>query len=389
MHAGSSRTRALGRSRAVGVAIRCGLTVGVLGSCSWRGTVGEAAYRRAAPFRAAERLPRPAPGTPSCAGSSAVDASKHPVVGGSPASPEVALAIEDAGTVSIATIGGTQVRTLDHVVTSTWSPDGVRGAFVGRAPAPGVYVTNSSGSESRHVLTTLDAGDLALANGGTKLAMTRGKDVVVLNVSSGSARVVWRNADIDESPVWSDNGEVLAAERSEDIYVMNASGSHRRRLPNSGDGSNSDPGLSPDGKRVAFSHDGALYLTDVDGKNTRPLTNPRSSGTAVQPRWSHDGHWIVFSSAADAAKAIGGTGSDAYQLCVVAADGSSLSQLTHDGVESRSVSWAPDDRWIAFVRPSKALDPQFAYVVQPDGSGGRQVGDFHASPVATVGWVAP
>lgn len=57
-----------------------------------------------------------------------------------------------------------------------------------------------------------------------------------------------------------------------------------------------DPALSPDGRSVAFTRDGGgngLYVINLDGSDERLIYNERP--LLRSPKWSPDGHWLVFS----------------------------------------------------------------------------------------------
>ena len=54
------------------------------------------------------------------------------------------------------------------------------------------------------------------------------------------------------------------------------------------------PSISPDGRQIAFSYQGVLYLTPVEGGVARPLTSGKSY--ASNPVWSPKGDKIAFAS---------------------------------------------------------------------------------------------
>lgn len=73
-----------------------------------------------------------------------------------------------------------------------------------------------------------------------------------------------------------------------------------------------EPSLSPDGKQIAFSAFGHLYIASADGTNARRLT--MAAEHEYQPSWSRDGQRIVYvtweanGGAIKAVAASGGTG---------------------------------------------------------------------------------
>src|ERR1700726_4395979 len=54
------------------------------------------------------------------------------------------------------------------------------------------------------------------------------------------------------------------------------------------------PALSPDGKTIAFSFQGHLFLVPAEGGLAHPLTAGPAHDTA--PVWSRDGKFIAFAS---------------------------------------------------------------------------------------------
>ena len=103
--------------------------------------------------------------------------------------------------------------------------------------------------------------------------------------------------------------------------------------------SESDPRLSPDGRRVVFisnrSGDSNMWVCDADGKNPAQLTD----GVFVDtPAWSPDGRLIAFNSLA------GGNA----DISAVSADGGAVRRLTTDPSAETLPSWSPDGGWLYF-----------------------------------------
>jgi dipeptidyl aminopeptidase/acylaminoacyl peptidase len=106
----------------------------------------------------------------------------------------------------------------------------------------------------------------------------------------------------------------------------------------------SDPRISPDGRRVAFTIGDVnftanrivsqIYVTSTDGGDElKRLTSGESSSTA--PRWSPDGKKIAFIT--------GG------QIWVMDHDGDNKEQVTKISTGAAAPVWSPDGKWIAFT----------------------------------------
>jgi dipeptidyl aminopeptidase/acylaminoacyl peptidase len=106
-----------------------------------------------------------------------------------------------------------------------------------------------------------------------------------------------------------------------------------------------DVHLSPDGRAVAFvltSYDLGrakrakhIWMTDADGRNARQFTH--GEGEDSSPVFSPDGKWIAFVS--------GRNGSD--NLYLIATNGGEASQLTDLSTGVSDPVFSPDGKWIA------------------------------------------
>ncbi|MGA7194151.1 MAG: hypothetical protein WBW94_11005 [Anaerolineales bacterium] len=111
----------------------------------------------------------------------------------------------------------------------------------------------------------------------------------------------------------------------------------------SGQWSDIDPAMSPDGKRIAFASNRAgfwnLYTLDIQSGNVVQLTNDHNYNAA--PTWSPDLAWIAYETYQN--------GNLQIALLSLNNSGQAPIILTSDTSTNHSPAWAPNGRQIAFV----------------------------------------
>jgi Tol biopolymer transport system component len=155
-----------------------------------------------------------------------------------------------------------------------------------------------------------------------------------------------------------------------ELYVVNADGSDKRRLSRLRAVAGARVAWSPDGKTIAFASWSRVLLVDSDGNGQR---NNTRTWRNILPNWSPDGRRIAF------VRSRGNTDAEIY---VMNADGSGLRRLTRNAPDVWDMQpiWSPNGRRIAFLRAQerrkgnslKALTTE-VWVVNTDGGGQRRL----------------
>jgi Tol biopolymer transport system component len=171
------------------------------------------------------------------------------------------------------------------------------------------------------------------------------------------------------------------------IFIVNADGSGRVRLPTGPVTNALGPSWSPDGTRIAFSGrvgpEWFVYTMGIDGSDLERLSGVRPSTDANEPAWSPAGTELLL-KVVDPPKEFPGC-----EVLVAAVDGSQA-RVIADGCEvggpavwGDGPTWSPDGTMIAFY------DGNGLEVIRPDGTGRAHVateGMKGGRPTGTVAW---
>src|SRR5690349_8107741 len=123
------------------------------------------------------------------------------------------------------------------------------------------------------------------------------------------------------------------------------------------------PDISPDGKLVAFSYLGDIWVVETIGGVARPVTMHEAHDT--YPAFSPDGQWIAFSS----------NRHGSYDVFVVPTAGGHPRRLTFDSAPDMVCGWSPDGKEVLFASTrSPEFPPNYElYTVPVEGGRVRRV----------------
>lgn len=171
----------------------------------------------------------------------------------------------------------------------------------------------------------------------------------------GGPRMTWNGkppVELDSSPATnlnndhglSPDGRRIAFSDSTEaggsrIYIMPVSGGKPEKV--TADGPSYWHGWSPDGKVLAFTgeRNGEFDIYTVSAESGTPKQLTKGAAFNDGPDYSADGDWIYFNS----------TRSDHMQIWRVHVDGSNPEQITHDAAEDWFAHPSPDGKSIVFL----------------------------------------
>jgi Tol biopolymer transport system component len=241
-----------------------------------------------------------------------------------------------------------------------WSHDGRKLAFPAQAPDGRLTTATANADGSDYTVLPIDdptlnapcarwaPNDAQLACEGFDNTNPNRAGIYTISSADGSnlTRVTNPLGGVDEPGSFSPNGKQIVFARFDPnnnplgLFVVNIDGSHLRRITPLGtiiQGGN-DGDWSPQGNEIIFSRHvtshvfGSIWVINADGSGLHEIhikgldcgaaaSDPNGFG-CHEPQWSPDGKKFIFAANSQA------TGTNIY---TANADGTGLTQVTHDG----------------------------------------------------------
>jgi Tol biopolymer transport system component len=202
-----------------------------------------------------------------------------------------------------------------------------------------------------------------------RILLLDGLGVTAISVDGGRATRLRLKPEPWGAVAYSPDGNRIAYDAEDGIYVADADGSNARRIPaqpSTQDFLSGDPSWSPEGDRIVFEQDESLYTMSLEGGD------PQFIGRGSTPRWAPDGR-IVFTSGYDQNRVYA-------DIAVVSADGGDGKVLARGDYPDVS----PDGRTLAYSGAGgtdPAANKRAIYVMPLEGGKRRQVTDNGYAPI--------
>ncbi|MGN6788449.1 MAG: S41 family peptidase [Rhodanobacteraceae bacterium] len=236
---------------------------------------------------------------------------------------------------------------------------------IGKAQPVSITLAGAvAGPENQHKVLRDDFSEFALSPDGKKVAFVAHGEVFAADADKGGDAVRVTRAPGDAYGVtWAPDSRRLVygafRDGGEHLYLYDFDSNEETQLTN-GDGEETSPAFSPDGKKLVFLRDGReLELMDVSTRHVRTLATAhldlRRPLTSDRPlAWSHDGRWIAVLE--------WGPRMFRNAVAVNVDSGKTIALSSLANTFSDDVAFSPDGKTLLFVTGQRTEQGQIASV---------------------------
>jgi Tol biopolymer transport system component len=268
--------------------------------------------------------------------------------------------------------GTNQVRLTNNSVVDdhpTWSPDGMKIAFVSEKASGGfaIFVMNADGTNKVEITPIVfnataypvwDAWGMSWSPDGARIVFQEKvepsgypaypNDIFIVNIASGNRQILVDDPVDARQPSWSPDGSriLFASQRDSapfyhHLFTVRPDGSDLQRLASFNGESDLAPTWSPTGEKIAFqifdyANFESIGVANADGSDRYWFDDgspTENYGGRDKPNWSPDGSKIVFH--------VAGPPERGTQIYVKNVDGTGLTCLTNLPGNNFKPSWQP------------------------------------------------
>lgn len=215
--------------------------------------------------------------------------------------------------------------------------------------------------------------EVRFARRGRQLQPGQRSELTVINVDGSGRRVVFTADEIIEAPNWTPDGKWLVFNAGGELYRISPDGTEGPEKIDTGQlrDLNNDHVLSPDGKLIYVSSDDShLYVLPIEGGTPKRVSNEHPHRHHYYLHGiSPDGQTLVYTGV----NAVGENRWGRVNIWTIPAAGGKDVALTDVGVPNDGAEYTPDGQWVWFN--SEQASPGHAQIfrMRADGSDLTQI----------------
>jgi TolB protein len=172
-----------------------------------------------------------------------------------------------------------------------------------------------------------------------------GSRIEILDIESGSRKLIFETTDNLEAPNWSNDGEFLILNGRGKLFKLTIDGKKIDQLyTDFANSNNNDHGISPDGKSLVISNhiaelpqneNSIIFTLPIEGGTPKRVTQ---NGPSFWHGWSPDGKFLIYTAKRN----------NQWDIYRIFADGGEETQLTNNKALDDGSQYSSDGKYIWF-----------------------------------------